>query len=100
MFCAMAPEGEHALSHEVLSVVLMQLLSWLTAAAAASAASTSPAHNVPRNSFFYVSACVTDMGREGGVTRLCVAAQSQVWYCCPPQKMRDTREARVMGGPQ
>lgn len=41
-------DGEHALSHEGLSAVLMQWLPWLRAASAASQrADAPPAHNVP-----------------------------------------------------
>lgn len=116
-------EGEHALSHEVLSAVLMQLLSWLSAACLRSISepqATSPARNVPRNTFFLYIGMRHGHGQgrrrgggmrwDGGVLPMCVcarayvrltivcvaaaAAQSQVWYRCPPQV-----EARVVGGP-
>lgn len=106
-------EGEHALSHEVLSAVLMQLPSWPSAACLRSISeprATSPARNVPRNTFFLYIGMRHGHGqgrRTGGGmrwgwgsvararVRVCVAAaQSQVWYHCPPQV-----EARVVGGP-
>lgn len=64
----LAPGGEHALSHELLSVVLMQLLSWLTAASAAASQRHTAAHNVARNDSFCTSVCVTheDGGWVGG----------------------------------
>lgn len=62
-------EGEHALSHEVPSAVLMQLLSWLSAACLRSIsepqATSSCAQRAQKYSFC-TSACVTDMGKGGG----------------------------------
>lgn len=99
----MVSKGEHALSHEeVLSAVLMLLLSRLTQHLGVQRA--SPAHNVPTKCFFYISACVREedgvgVGVMGGVyssKTLCGREAVTRFGIATRRKKNQTQEKHVL----
>lgn len=90
--------GEHALRHEVLSVVLMLLLSCLTCRCSISERAPRLLRTTcPQNAFsIYRHAS----GWRCSFKTLCGSGSHKGWDCFPPQNEIDTREARGVGGPQ